>query len=86
MRFMDLGVFHDVAAAEEIALTCCCWFVSVFYTAFLGYAVAPIFSLCTMCCQMADLQQQSKFYVVLKEGKNVWYQSANSYVHVFFLL
>lgn len=36
--------------------------------------------------QIADLLQQSKFYVVLKEGKNLWYQSAHSYVHVFFLL
>lgn len=32
MRCMDLGVFHDVAATEEIAQTGCCWFASVLHS------------------------------------------------------
>lgn len=51
MTYMDLGVFHDVAAAEEIAPAGCCWFVSVLYTALLGYPVASPFFLCSTCCQ-----------------------------------
>lgn len=39
----------------------------------------PFSSAAHVARQTADLLQQSKFYLVLKEGKNLWYQSAHSY-------
>lgn len=51
---MDLGVFHDVAATEEIA--------------FLSYPVAPTFFLCSVSYQTDGLSAATKQVLCGSEG------------------
>lgn len=87
MRCMDLGVFHDVTATEEIAQTGRHWFVSVFYTAFLGYPVAPTFSLCSMCCHTDGWSAATNQVLCgFEGGEKSMAPKCSHYAHVFFLL
>lgn len=59
----------------------------LFYTAFLSYPVAPTFFLCSMSYQTDGWSAATKQVLCGSEAgkKNLWHQSAHSYVQLFFL-